>query len=101
MTSTNEINLSSSPHSFSKLGTGNTMLMVIIALLPLCVKGVFLYGLSAFLVILTSIISCVAAEALFQLATKQKIRTKDCSAIVTGILLAFCLIDDKGCYVSH
>ena len=44
MASTNEINLSSSPHSFSKLGTGNTMLMVIIALLPLCVKGVFLYG---------------------------------------------------------
>ena len=88
MTSTNEINLSSSPHSFSKLGTGNTMLMVIIALLPLCVKGVFLYGLSAFLVILTSIITCVVSEVLFQLATKQKIRVKDCSAIVTGILLA-------------
>ena len=84
----NEINLSSSPHSFFKLNTTHTMLFVIIALLPLCVKGVFLYGLSAFLVILTSIVSCVASEALFQLATKQKIRVKDCSAIVTGILLA-------------
>ena len=84
----NEINLSSSPHSFLKLNTTHTMLFVIIALLPLCVKGVFLYGLSAFLVILTSVVSCVASEALFQLATKQKIRVKDCSAIVTGILLA-------------
>ena len=84
----NEINLSSSPHSFFKLNTTHTMLFVIIALLPLCVKGVFLYGLSAFLVILTSVVSCVASESLFQLATKQKIRVKDCSAIVTGILLA-------------
>ena len=84
----NEINLSSSPHSFLKLNTTHTMLFVIIALLPLCVKGVFLYGLSAFLVILTSVVSCVASESLFQLATKQKIRVKDCSAIVTGILLA-------------
>ena len=88
MTSSNEINLSSSPHSFLKLNTSHTMLFVIIALLPLCVKGVFLYGLSALLVILTSVLSCVASEALFQLATKQKIRVKDCSAIVTGILLA-------------
>ena len=84
----NEINLSSSPHSFLKLNTSSTMIFVIIALLPLCIKGVFLYGLSAFLVILTSIVSCVASEALFQLATKQKLRIKDCSAVVTGILLA-------------
>ena len=88
MKNSSEINLSSSPHSFLKLNTSHTMLFVIIALLPLCVKGVFLYGLSALLVILTSVLSCVASEALFQLATKQKIRVKDCSAIVTGILLA-------------
>lgn len=88
MTSTNEINLSSSPHAFLKLNTTHTMLFVIIALLPLCVKGVFLYGLNAFLVIITSIISCVVSEILFQLVTKRKIRVKDCSAIVTGILLA-------------
>ena len=87
-TSSNKINISSSPHTFLKINTTHTMLFVIIALLPLCVKGVFLYGLSALLVILTSVLSCVASEALFQLATKQKIRVKDCSAIVTGILLA-------------
>ena len=88
MNPSNEINLSSSPHSFLKLNTTHTMLFVIIALLPLCVKGVFLYGLSAFLVILTSVVSCVGSEVLFQLATKRKIRVKDCSAIVTGLLLA-------------
>ena len=88
MNTSSEINLSSSPHSFLKANTTHTMLFVIIALLPLCVKGVFLYGLSAFLVILTSVVSCVGSEVLFQLATKRKIRVKDCSAIVTGLLLA-------------
>lgn len=67
------------------------MLCVIIALLPLCVYGVVLFGVPALITILTAVVSSVVFEALFQKLTKQQIRTADLSAAVTGILLALVL----------
>ena len=87
----NEIYLSSSPHFSDKSSTSGIMLGVIIALLPLCVYGVILFGFPALLTIIVSTACCVVFEMLFQMATKQKICVKDCSAAVTGILLALVL----------
>ena len=88
---TNEIYLSSSPHFKKKLSTSDIMIFVIISLIPICINGIVIFGIPALVTILVSTASCVLFEFLFQLATKQKIKIKDCSAIVTGILLALVL----------
>lgn len=87
----NEIYLSSSPHYSQKNSTSSIMACVIIALLPLCIYGVYLFGLPALITILVSTCSCVVFELLFQMVTKQPITIKDCSAAVTGIMLALVL----------
>ena len=50
----NEIYLSSSPHFSDKSSTSGIMLGVIIALLPLCVYGVILFGYSALVTLIVS-----------------------------------------------
>ena len=87
----NEIYLSSSPHFKKRLSTADIMTCVIISLVPICVNGIIVFGIPALLTILISTASCVVFELLFQLATKQRIRIMDCSAIVTGIMLALVL----------
>lgn len=87
----NKFYLSSSPHFSLGVSTQKIMLCVIIALLPECVYGVITFGLRALLVILTSVLSCVVFELLFQVFTKQKIVIKNLSAVVSGILLALVL----------
>lgn len=84
----NEIYLSSSPHFASGLNTTKIMMVVIISMLPLCGYGIYLFGIPALVTILVSVASCVLFEALFQKLTKQTIRIKDLSAVVTGIMLA-------------
>lgn len=84
----NEIYLSSSPHISHKATTPAIMLCVIIALLPVCVSGVVLYGISALITILVSVVSCVGFEFIFRKLTHQKNRCGDLSAVVTGLLLA-------------
>ena len=84
----NEINISSSPHFADNWSTAKIMLAVIIALMPLCVYGIVLSGLSALITILVSVASCVVFEFLFQKLAKQPVRVGDLSCIVTGLLLA-------------
>ncbi|PKL25912.1 MAG: NADH-quinone reductase [Spirochaetae bacterium HGW-Spirochaetae-3] len=64
------------------------MLSVIIALTPVSVYGVVLYGLPALLAIVVSIATAVASEAAFRAVTKQDVRIGDLSAVVTGLLVA-------------
>ena len=45
--------------------------------------------MKAFLVTLVSVLSCIAAEALWQKFTHRKITIRDLSAVVTGLLIAF------------
>jgi electron transport complex protein RnfD len=65
--------------------------MVLLALAPVSVFGVVLYGLPALLTILVSVASAEIAEALFRKATGQDIRNSDLSAAVTGLLVALVL----------
>lgn len=81
-------NVSSSPHVRSKDTTDRIMLYVLIALLPASLFGIYNFGPSALLLIVVTILSCVASEWLFEKVTKRKNTIRDLSAVVTGLLLA-------------
>ena len=81
--------VSSSPHIRSKESTSQIMLDVLIALFPAALAAVYYFRLQAVLLILVTVIACVAAEHVWQLARKKESTIKDLSAVVTGVLLAF------------
>jgi electron transport complex protein RnfD len=64
------------------------MLTVVVSLLPVCVYGVYLFGIPALVRILASVVSCVCFESLFRKIAKRDIRALDFSATITGLLLA-------------
>jgi electron transport complex protein RnfD len=67
------------------------MLRMLIALAPVTIFGIVLFGLPALINVVVSIAAAVAAEALFRLVTKQERRIADLSAAVSGLLLALVL----------
>lgn len=83
--------LASSPHAFSPVDTPRIMLSVIIALVPATAYGIYLYGLPALGVVVTSIASAVLAEFVFRKIIKASTTVGDFSAVVTGLLLALIL----------
>ena len=88
---TEKIHVSSAPHIRCDVTTARIMHDVIIALLPCGVCGVYLFGWRALWVILTSVVTCVLTEYLFQKGMKRPVTVTDGSAIVTGLLLAYCM----------
>ncbi len=84
----NKLHLSLSPHINSKNSTQRTMLDVIIALVPVSIAAVILFGIPALLVIAVCVISAVAGEAIFNIAVKKEQTIGDLSAVVTGLILA-------------
>jgi len=93
------LNISSSPHVRSRLTTGQVMLDVVLALMPVTIVGVVHYGLHALLVILLSVGSAVLCEYLFDRIAKRPNTVKDCSAVVTGLLLALTLPPEAPLYL--
>jgi electron transport complex protein RnfD len=83
--------LSSSPHIASPVETKRLMGNVLIALAPVTVFGVVLFGLPALCTVLVSVAAAVSAETLFRLAVRREPRARDLSALVTGLLLALTL----------
>jgi electron transport complex protein RnfD len=83
-------NVSPAPHVHGKETTRKIMLDVVIALLPALLASIFYFGSGAFIVTITSIVSCVSFEYLIQkFIFKKPVSVTDCSALVTGLLLAF------------
>ncbi len=80
--------LTVSPHIHSGRSTAGIMRDVIIALLPVTVAGILIFGLRALAVIAVCVISCIGFEALFNLITKKDQTIGDFSAALTGLLLA-------------
>ncbi|WP_097027083.1 RnfABCDGE type electron transport complex subunit D [Clostridium peptidivorans] len=89
MSETTMYTVSSSPHIRAKDTTQSIMRDVVIALLPATAAGIYFFKLQGLLVILASVLSCVAAEYIWQKATHRKVTISDLSAVVTGLLLAF------------
>lgn len=64
------------------------MIDVCIALVPTLAFGVWHFGPNALFVIISSVVSCVVSEAVFELIVKKPITVFDFSAVVTGLILA-------------
>jgi len=85
-----QLTVSPSPHIKSKNTTKRIMWLVVLALLPTGIAGIYIFGLSSLKVITLSIFSCIAIEALFlKFRHKDPKMILDGSAILTGLLLAY------------
>lgn len=82
------LNVSSNPHVRDKMTTSRIMQLVVIALLPTSLFGVWNFGIRALLVILISVASSVCFEWLYDHLMHKPNTTNDFSAVVTGLLLA-------------
>lgn len=81
------LHISSSPHVRSKVSTSGIMGTVLLALLPAALFGIYNFGPHALLLILISMATCVATEAVYEHFMHKKLTIKDYSAAVTGLLL--------------
>ncbi|MDD3164447.1 MAG: RnfABCDGE type electron transport complex subunit D [Oscillospiraceae bacterium] len=81
--------VSVSPHVHSAESTRSIMLDVLIALMPALIGACFFFGMRALTLTAVSAAGCVFFEWVYRKAMKLDCTVGDCSAIVTGVLLAF------------
>lgn len=82
------LNISSNPHIRDSRKSSGLMLLVLIALLPAAVFGIWHFGFHALKIIAISVASCVLTEYIYEKLMHRKITVNDFSAAVTGLLLA-------------
>ena len=85
------LTVSYAPHIHGNNNITKIMRDVIIALVPAFLGSLYFFGVQSLILVLTSAAFCVLFEYMWNKLTKKENTTGDCSAIVTGILLAFCL----------
>ncbi len=85
------LELRTSPHMKGPLTLPQIMRQVVYALLPICVFAIYLFGLSAFSLIVVVSVSCVLTESLFNFLAHRKNTLHDYTALITGMLLALTL----------
>lgn len=85
---TERLIVSSSPHWKTDRTVSVLMLDVVVALMPAVVASLVFFGLRALGIILTSVVSAVVSEAVYERAVKREVTIRDYSAVITGILLA-------------
>ena len=83
------LTVTSSPHLRSPRSTRSIMQEVCLALAPAGIAGIVLFGWNALAIMVTSVLSCVVSEYLFQRINHKPILIGDWSAVVTGLLLAY------------
>ncbi|MBS6279729.1 MAG: RnfABCDGE type electron transport complex subunit D [Lachnospiraceae bacterium] len=79
--------MSSSPHIRSKITSSNIMLLVVVALLPSAAFGVWNFGLPALIMLISTTVSAVLTEYIYEKLMHKKVTINDFSAVVTGLLL--------------
>jgi Na+-translocating ferredoxin:NAD+ oxidoreductase subunit D len=79
--------VAASPHLKAPASTPTIMWTVVGSMLPIVAASFYFFGISALLVIVASLLGCVAAEALLG----QRRTLLDGSAMITGILLGLTL----------
>jgi len=88
----NKLIVSPSPHAHSSESVPKLMYGVIISMLPAFAASVYFFGISMVIITGVSILSCILFEYLIQkYLLKVKPTHLDGSALLTGMLLAFCL----------
>lgn len=83
--------VSSSPHIRTPRNTRRLMLDVIIALIPALIAAVIVFGWRALSVTVVSVVFSVFFEWAYRKMVKKSCNVGDLSAVITGILLAYCL----------
>lgn len=83
--------VSSSPHIRNDEDTRSIMTDVVFALIPALAVAVYVFGVSALAVVCVSVAACVFFEWGYRKLLKKENTVRDMSAVVTGVLLAFCL----------
>jgi len=81
--------VSSSPHISDNESVSKIMYTVTATLIPAGVGAIYYFGPRALWIILISVVTAVATEALMQKIMGKPITVHDGSAILTGILLAY------------
>jgi electron transport complex protein RnfD len=88
----NKLIVSPSPHAHASDSVPKLMYGVIISMLPALAVSVYFFGLGMIIITAVSVFSCILFEYLIQkFVLKTKLSHLDGSAILTGLLLAFCL----------
>lgn len=87
----NKLVVSVSPHIVTPQSTQSIMRDVAVALFPAMAAAVYFFGVRSLVVIIVCVITCVLSEYICRKVMKRPSMISDGSAVVTGILLAFCL----------
>jgi len=88
----NTLVVSPSPHAHTSENVPKLMYGVILSMLPAFLVSVYFFGLGMIIVTTVSIVSCILFEYLIQkYILKVPTTHLDGSALLTGLLLAFCL----------
>jgi len=88
---TKKLIVSANPHIKDKDTVNKIMWLVVLALMPAAIAGVYFFKSRALVVILLSVVSAVITEFIIQKFTGRNITIKDGSAVLTGLLLALVL----------
>ena len=86
-----KFNVSVSPHIKSNVTTQRIMIDVLIGLAPVTVAAIVLFGVRALAIICVCLACSVLCEVVSQKIMKRTVTVSDCSAAVTGLLLALSL----------
>ena len=78
----NGLKVSPSPHLHDNISTQRVMLNVIIALLPACAAGIYIFGYMAAVNLAVCVVSCVLFEFLARRIMKRPQRIQ---AVVSGV----------------
>ena len=82
------LHVSSNPHVRDKMTTSKIMQLVVLALLPTTLFGIYNFGFRALLVVVITVASSVFFEWIYDKLMHKKNTITDFSAVVTGLLLA-------------
>ncbi|MDX2505647.1 MAG: RnfABCDGE type electron transport complex subunit D [Gammaproteobacteria bacterium] len=89
------LEITTSPHIFSANSVESIMRNVIYAILPAAFFGVYVFGISALLLLVTAVLSCVLSEYLLNKFSRSQTTLtgtiRDGSVLVTGLLYGMTL----------
>ena len=83
--------IKSSPHLATGMSVEIIMRNVVFALLPAALYAVYVFGLTALLVLLTATLSCIVAERLLCRWFDAPNSISDWSAVITGLIYGMTL----------
>ncbi len=87
----NNLIVSTSPHIRDSINTRRIMCQVIAALAPVTIYSLIIHGLASLWVLLASVGGALLGEFAMQKGRRLPVTLDDCSALLTGLLLALTL----------